>query len=123
MTHETIQTLFRCSLFIGCPAGLVLLVLWQRKVYRRITRTRHGQRRADLGDISAKVFFFSLPGILVMILCAVPAFYFSHLLKQEDHCIQMIRVNKGIRPDNPDIREDCGNLDIPQLFSRAQQEP
>ena len=119
MNHTTVATGFYISLLVGLPAGTALMILWMRKIYKPLYKSVEKQSIFDLDVISLKAIVFMLPGLFVMILFSVPAFYFGALRKQEKFCRQVIEVNKLTETD-AELEEKCGNLDVDELFADSR---
>jgi hypothetical protein len=120
MNHSTLTLYFNWSLWIGLPLGLLLLVLWQRKIYKPLVRHLEKQQRVNLQGVAMKTLIASMPGLIACIVCVIPAFYFNHLLKQHDYCLEVVRVNKGMAKNDAMLVERCGRLDVDELFERSK---
>ena len=66
--------------------------------------------------MAMRVVFYIFPGMVMLALLCIPGFYFGHLLKQERYCKQVVEINKGIKRDDPVIKERCACLDLDELF-------
>lgn len=121
MPHATICTYFYVALGGGLPLGLLLMILWARKILKPLTRSIENEGRIHLHAISMRGTIYMLPGIAAMIVCAVPAFYYNHLLKQHDYCVGVVRVNKGISKNDPFLKQRCGRYDFSELVALSQQ--
>lgn len=122
MNYATVNAAFYASLVIVLPIGLILMILWARKILKSLTRSIEKSGSLDLQMISFKTLVYMFPGMLVFILFSIPAIYFNYLLKQEAFCKKMIEVNK-MTVTNRDLEEKCGSLDINELLenSKAKQ--
>lgn len=121
MNHATVTAAFYISLLVILPIGLLLMILWAKKILKPLTRSIEKSRRINLDEISYKTLFFMIPGVLVFILFSVPAIYFNHLLKQETFCKEMIKRN-NLTETRPELQEKCGSLDIDELFRNSNLE-
>lgn len=123
MNHATISTYFNLSLFIGLPLGLLLIVLWARRVHPPLVRSIERQGVVNLHAVAIRGTPYNAPGIIAFILCALPALYFNYLLKQHDYCSEVVKVNKGIAKNDADLQARCGRFDIEALFERSKNPP
>lgn len=109
------------SLFIGLPMGVIGMLLWFKGVWPRIMKNiEQGQ------DLQGTVFFYALPGLLLMVACAVPAIYFGKQLSMQEYdCVGMVRdqLRRGITQDSAEFKERCSYFDRDELFARARGRP
>lgn len=119
MNHATVTAAFYVSLLVSLPIGLLLMILWMRKIIKPLTGSIEKSGFLDLQMVSFKTLVFMFPGIIVFLAFSVPAIYFNYLLKQESFCKKMIQVNKFTEP-NSDLREKCGSLDINELLENSR---
>jgi hypothetical protein len=124
MTHNTIVTAFTVSLIIGMALGVLLAILWAKKIFRKLlgSMERHAAQngRVSLNITAVQTLFYMLPGLLALIACCIPAIYFNYLLKQENYCQQLIKVNQRMTKDAPSLLKHCGALDLDALFKSAR---
>lgn len=118
MTHSQVQIYFYISLIIGMGLGLFLMIWWFRKIFKRLAPKNN--ETASINGTAFKTLIFGFPGILMFILCCIPALYFNSLIKKEAYCLDLIQFNKGIKKDDPDIVERCGCLDVDELFEKSK---
>jgi len=121
MNHATVTTAFYISLLVILPIGLLLMILWIRKIIKSLSKSIEKSGLFDLQMISFKTLIFMLPGLLVFILFSVPAIYFNHLLKQETFCKEMIKRN-NLTETRPELQKKCGSLDIDELLRNSNLE-
>ena len=107
---------FHISLFCGMPLGILLMILWGRRIFGRLKKAMEQQPHLDISWIAMRSLVLMLPGLLIFVLCCVPALYFGDLRKQRVYCLKVIEVNEGIAKDNPWLIERCGCLDLDELF-------
>jgi hypothetical protein len=119
MTHDQLNLYFWISLGLGLPLGLALTILWAKKILPGLLRWMNRQPVISLRGISVKAFIYMVPGLLLLIICSVPALYFNYWLKQEQYCIQVVQVNEKIEKDHPIFQERCSCLDVDELFLNA----
>ena len=128
MGHDTLTLFFWLSLGFGLPAGLLLAVLWAKKIFpgllQKVNRSMEETGRLSLSYVAITASLQFIPGLVFLILCCVPALYFNDLLQQEQYCIQVIRVNTGrVTKNSPIIAERCARLDVEALFQAAGSPP
>jgi hypothetical protein len=111
MTHNTIVIALALSVLIGIPLGIVLMVLWIKKIFKKVLGSK--------GPLEGAVLIYAFPGLVVLIVCSIPAFYFNYLLKQEDYCQQLVKVNPRMTKDDPALLKRCGALDIDALYKAS----
>lgn len=125
MSHDTLTLFFWLSLGIGMPAGLALALLWAKKILpgllRKVDKNTEQTGRLSLMYVALTASLRFIPGLVLLILCCIPALYFNNLLQQEQYCIEVIRVNKGrVTKTSPIIAERCSCLDVEGLFQAAE---
>ena len=123
MNYAQLTLYFVLSLVIGLIIGLIGMLVWIRRVWPRIKRNAERPGPKDIGGIALMSVFYSSPGFVFFVACSVPAIYFNHLLKQHGYCIEVVRHNKGITRDHPDLKERCGSFDMNELFAEARGTP
>lgn len=111
MTHNIIVIALTLSVLIGIPLGIVLMVLWIKRIFKKVLSNK--------GPLEGTVLIYAFPGLVVFIVCSIPAFYFNYLLKQEGYCQQLIKANPRLTKDDSDLLERCGALDINELFKAS----
>ncbi len=111
--------LFWLTLGVGLPLGVVLYVMWVKRIFPAMMRSIDREKRVDVESIAMKALFFGFPGLVMMMVCAIPVIYFGHLRKQFDYCVQVVRVNKQITRESEDLRERCGGYEVEELFRAA----
>lgn len=119
MSHATIDILFWLTMGVGLPLGILLYVMWVKKIFPAMMRSMNKEKRVDLESVAMKALFFGFPGLVMMIVCAIPVIYFGHLRKQFDYCVQVVQVNKQIERGDDDLKERCGAYDVEELFREA----
>lgn len=119
MTIGTINVFFWLSIGICLPLAALVLYLWSVKVYKPLKASIERERSVDLHSVSMKTLVMMMPGIIGAILCCVPMFYCGNLRKQHAYCVEVVRVNKGITRDDPDIIERCGRYDFDELQAES----
>ena len=122
MKHDTVELLFFFSLVSCLPIGIALLLLWAKKIFPALLRRVHAWKDLDINRLSLQAFAYMIPGLLLLILCSVPVFYFGNLRKQYSYCMQVVRVNEGFSRDSPFLLKRCGVFDIDELFARHAAE-
>ena len=122
MTHSTIQILFYITLVFGLGGGAFVLIWWAKKIWKKYYKSVTNDRVISISAVSMKAFIYMLPGILLFVLMNIPLMYLGSLLKKEDYCKEIIRVNKGITKDDPFMKERCNCLDVDELFENALKE-
>jgi len=122
MTHNTIQILFYIALVLGLGGGAFVLIWWAKKIWKKYFKSATSDKVISISAVSMKAFIYMFPGILLFILMNIPLMYLGSLLKKEDYCKEIIRVNKGIKKDDPFIKERCDCLDVDELFENALKE-
>ena len=122
MSHSTIQILFYVALVFGLGGGAFILIWWAKKIWKRYYKSVTNDQVIIISAVSMKAFIYMLPGICLFILMNIPLMYLGSLLKKEDYCKEIIRVNKGIKKDDPFIKERCNCLDVDELFENALKE-
>jgi ABC-type Fe3+ transport system permease subunit len=123
MNRAQLTFYFAFSLFIGLSIGVVGMLLWIKRVWSRIRKSAERQGPANVGGIAVMSLFYASPGLLFFVACGVPAIYFSHLLKQQSYCVEVVRTNRGITQDHADLKERCGYFDMNELFAAARGRP
>ena len=119
MTHSTIITLFFLSLIIGLGGGAFLLIWWAKKIWKKYYKSATVGNVISINAISMKALIYMFPGILLFIIINIPLLYIGSLLKKEDYCKEIIKFNKGIKKDDPFIKERCSCLNVDELFQNA----
>lgn len=122
MTHSTIQILFYFALVFGLGGGAFILIWWAKKIWKKYFKSVTNDRVISISAVSMKAFIFMFPGVLLFILMNIPLMYLGSLLKKEDYCKEIIKFNKGIKKDDPFIKERCDCLDVDELFKNALKE-
>lgn len=97
--------------------GLVLMISWCFFAYKRWLSHHVIGETISLVHFKHKLVILFLPGVLPFVIAVVPIFYFNHLLKQEIHCRELIKVNKIKSKDDPEIVKRCAELDLDELFA------
>lgn len=120
--HDTVEFLFFFSLISCLPLGIALMLLWAKKIFPALLRRINARRDIVLSHLSIQAFAYMIPGLLLLILCSVPVFYFGNLRKQYSYCMQVVRVNEGISRNSPFLLKRCGDFDIDELFERHAAE-
>ena len=115
MTHNEINTLFYITGILGFAGGTALFIWWVRRTWKKIANTQS----ASVNGIAMRTLFYSMPGIIMFVVCLIPCFYFMHLLDQEEYCKDIIRFNKGIQKDDSTVQERCSCFDLDELFKEA----
>jgi len=118
MNHATINILFYISLIVILPIGAYLMIRWGKRIVKPISRDIDKSKSVQVQGIAFKTFIYMIPSIIGFIIFAVPVMYFSHLMKQEDYCIELIRVNH-LKKTDPILKERCDCLDHEELFQKA----
>ncbi|HKE20208.1 MAG TPA: hypothetical protein VKB80_35280 [Kofleriaceae bacterium] len=113
MSQSTVAVGYHVALGLGLGAAAAVLIWWGRKVFPPFLRRR------ERGAPIALAAIYMMPGMIIAIACCVPAFYFAHLRKQEDYCLELIRVNHISSATQADLVERCGGLDLEQLIRRS----
>ena len=121
MNYAQLTLYFVLSLVIGLTIGLIGMLVWFKRVWPRIKRNAERQGPKDVAGIALMSVFYSSPGLLFFLACSVPAIYFNHLLKQHWYCTEVVRHNRGITQDHPDLKERCGYFDMNELFAEARR--
>lgn len=122
MTHNTIQILFYIALVFGLGGGALILVWWAKKIWKKYYKSATSDRVISISAVSMKASIYMFPGILLFIVMNIPLMYLGSLLKKEDYCKEIIRFNKGIKKDDPFIKERCDCLDVDELFENSLKE-
>lgn len=122
MNHSTIQILFYVSLVLGLGGGTLLFVWWAKRIWKRYYKSATDTTIISPIAVAMKALFFMFPGVILFIIACVPVLYFGSLLKKEDYCKEIIRANKGIKKDDPFIKERCDCLNVDELFENALKE-
>jgi hypothetical protein len=120
--HDSIVIGFNVSLAIGLVLGILLFAMWVRFIFKRLLKSLEKRGvHFSLNTIAMKTMFYCFPGAILLIVCVIPAIYFSSLLKQEDYCKELIRANKGISKTDDTLQQRCGKLDIDALFESVNK--
>lgn len=121
MSRFAIESWFYFTLFGGLPLGIVLAVLWAKKIMPRLLKLVNRQAEKtgviSISGISMQSFFFMIPGLILLIACCVPVLYFGNLRKQREYCLKVLEVNKGITKESRFLQERCGCFDLDELFA------
>ncbi len=72
MNHVTVTIAFYLSLLIILPVGLILMILWMRKILKPLTKSIEKSGWFDLQMISFKTLIFMFPGIIAFIAFSIP---------------------------------------------------
>jgi hypothetical protein len=123
MNHDQLTLYLAFSLFIGLPMGLIGMLLWTKRVWSRIRKSAERYVHVSVGRIAVMSLFYVSPGLLLLLACSLPAIYFNHLLKQQSYCVEVVRTNRGIARDHPDLKARCGYFDMNELFASARGGP
>lgn len=118
MSHSTITTCYYISLFLSFVVGGAILTWWGYLIVKKRHRSIVDPENIHIEAAAVKGVFYMMPGLLAFVVLSVPVLYFNYLLKQEAYCLEVIRTNKGIKKDDPDLLERCGALNIEELFER-----
>lgn len=121
MNRAQLTLYFALSLGIGLPISAIGMLLWTKRVWSRIRKNT--ERYGGVEQIAVMSLFYVSPGLLFLLACLVPAIYFSHLLKQQLYCVEVIRINRGITQDHADLKARCGYFDMNELFAMARGGP
>jgi hypothetical protein len=121
MNHATVNAAFYVSLLVILPIGLLLMILWSRKIIKPLSKSIEKSGVFNLDAASVKTLFFMFPGLVVFIAFSIPVIYFNYLLKQESFCKEMIRRN-NLTETHPDLQKKCGSLDIDELLRNSNLE-
>ena len=108
MSHNTLSILLWTTFIGGTIIGCYLFVKWIQKKWKKIDNSVN------------KGCLYSIPGLIVLLICMSPSLYFNYLLKKERYCISIIQFNKNIQKDDPFLTERCSCLDINELFDKAK---
>jgi heme/copper-type cytochrome/quinol oxidase subunit 2 len=119
MGHDQIQLYFYISLVLGFVLGIGVLIWWAKRIWKKLLNRLEAHRSPSRATVAAYTLWYMMPALIVFILCCIPMIYFNYLLKQEDYCITVIKVNKGIRKDDQTLRERCHQFDLDALFKEA----
>ncbi|MGL4666548.1 MAG: hypothetical protein ACRCWR_01300 [Saezia sp.] len=120
MSHDFVLWAFRLSLWIWLPVATGIFIILIVRMYKMwLPKMQQGQSYSVNG-IAMEAFVRIIPALLVYIVLVVPVFYFSHQTKQEDYCMEVVRVNKMTSPDNKLLQERCSQFDLEELIARAQ---
>ena len=119
MKHDQLTLYFALSLLIGLSVGVIGMLLWIKRVWPRIRKNAESYVHVSVARIAVMSLFYASPGLLFLVVCSLPAIYFSHLLKQQSYCVEVIRTNRGITKDHPDLKARCGYFDMNELFASA----
>jgi hypothetical protein len=122
MTHSTIQILFYTALVFGLGGGAFVMYWWGKKIWKKYYKSATSGNLISISGVSMKAFIYMFPGILLFFLMNIPLLYMASLLKKEDYCKEIIKFNKGIKKDDPFIKERCDCLDVDELFENALKE-
>ena len=106
----------------GLGGGAFVLIWWAKKIWKKYYKSATNDRVISISAVSMKALIYMFPGILLFILMNIPLMYLGSLLKKEDYCKEIIRVNKGIKKNDPFIKERCNCLDVDELFENALKE-
>ena len=121
MSRAAIDFWFYFTLFGGLPLGIVLAVLWGKKIMPRLLRlvNRQAERTGviSVSGISLQSLFFMIPGLVLLVACCIPVLYFGNLRKQREYCLKVLEVNKDITKDSRFLQERCGCFDLDELFA------
>lgn len=117
MSRAAVDFWFYLALFGGLPLGVLLAILWAKRILPGLLKGLQGQSHVSISGISARVFVYMIPGLALLIACSVPALYFGNLRKQREYCLRVISVNKGVTKDHPVLQERCGCFDLDELFA------
>jgi len=123
MNYAQLTLYFVLSLVIGLTIGLIGMFMWFKRVWPRIRRNAERPGPKSIAGIALMSVFYSSPGLLFFLACSVPAVYFNYLLKQHGYCTEVVRHNRGITRDHPDIKERCGYFDMNELFAEPRGTP
>jgi hypothetical protein len=127
MNHAQLTLYFTLSLFIGLSIGVIGMFLWIKRVWPRIKknaeRSGGAQGHVNVGGIAVMSLVYASPGLLLLVAFSVPAIYFNHLMKQQLYCVEVVRTNRGITQDHPDLKARCGYFDMNELFESARGSP
>lgn len=119
MNHATLELYFKMAYYILMPLGILLMIWWGVKMYRRNVKKLEQQKTISISVVGMQTLFYMLPSIFVFILFSVPAIYFNHLINQEDYCKQLIQVN-DLKSNSSVLKERCGGLDIDELMKASK---
>lgn len=115
MTQASIALLSSLSMFLLIPLGIVLMGWWCVKfAYPRVVAGGGGARA-----VSMRTLVYMAPGIAMLVLLSMPAFYFGHLRSQATYCHELIRVNHIARDQADELGDRCDGLDLDELFADA----
>ncbi|SKB73954.1 hypothetical protein SAMN05660477_00927 [Soonwooa buanensis] len=121
MKHDQVELYYNISLYLGFIVGLAIFIGWAIFICKRLMKSANKDKVISSTIIGMKTLFFTFPGLIGFIACFIPLFYFGNILKQEEYCKQVIRVNVGITKDDPIFKERCGCSDIDELFINAKK--
>jgi nitrate reductase gamma subunit len=121
LKHDQVELYYNISLYLGFILGLAAFIGWGIFIWKRLFKSVNKGKVISTGIVAMKTLFFMFPGLILFIICVIPMIYFANILKQEEYCKEVIRVNVGIKKDDPIFKQRCGCSDIDELFINAQK--
>ncbi|WP_434777332.1 hypothetical protein [Neisseria sp. Ec49-e6-T10] len=122
MTHAQIELGFKLAIYGWLPFCFLVFIYLLYCVYKKIAQKRWilEATLADKNKIALATLWYSLPAIVTLVIMVIPAIYFNHLVKQEDYCLTIIKVNKINTIENPFLQDRCSSFDLPELIERTK---
>lgn len=123
MTHSQVELGYTLTFYGWLPLCFIMFIYMMYRVYKTLSKKkiiREGTL-ADRHTITAMVLWFSIPAISLLIVMTVPVFYFNYLVKQENYCLDVIRVNKIKTTNNQFLQERCGRFELNELIKRVNK--
>lgn len=93
MTHDQVELYYNISLYLGFILGLAAFVGWGVFIWKRLYKSANKDKVISGTVVAMKTLFFMFPGLIAFVICVIPLTYFANILKQEEYCKEVIRVN------------------------------